>query len=159
MATKLSNKQVGIWFANARCRRHSADNARKRKTPDAESKPSIKAQSDDGEDTPAFISSSLSLSLSCSFFRTLLTVSYLCLDSSRLCLCKILSCIFFPLHHRHRYGNVYILKSFFSIRVRSLFRDFYLVLFGLSVNEVTPMQQPVAQMQQQALIERWNVQF
>ena len=36
-------------------------------------------------------------------------------------------------HHRRRYGNVYILSSFFSIRVLSLFRDFYRVLFGLSV--------------------------
>ena len=55
IATKLSEKQVRNWFANARSRRTNLDNARKRKTPDAESKPSIKAQSDDGEDTPAFI--------------------------------------------------------------------------------------------------------
>ncbi len=55
IATKISEKQVKTWFQNERSRRHSVDNARKRKTLDVEAKPPIKAQSDVGEDTPVFI--------------------------------------------------------------------------------------------------------
>jgi hypothetical protein len=53
ISTELTEKQVNKWFANARFRRQTAENAKKRKTPDADSKPSIKAKSVDREDTHA----------------------------------------------------------------------------------------------------------
>jgi hypothetical protein len=112
IATKLSEKQVKTWFQNERRRRHSADNARKRKTLDVEAKPHVKAQSDDGEDIPAFIPHrchclcrvlSSELFLPCLIFALTLLVCVCVISYRVFCFC------FFSLHHGRRYGNVYIL--------------------------------------------------